>query len=210
MDKQCKVNLIFPQWKWSCRTGWELETSRGAAVESYIQVGWRIGGMRQGRGKQNNAREMVVFFWYLFFWLPRIMGCVGSINASQTSVMNDLMFLFVIHWENERESCDLRPQQTAQSNQIKRGEKITDNSFDFTFLLPFLLCVSSTDQTSWHRVNGNNRSLWHDLWIDSSRKSQKSKIKAPRHNATIVCVCACVSCCNLCWLYSSSSVRVKK
>lgn len=114
-----------------------------------------------GAGEAEQCKGNGRFFWYLFFWLPRIMGCVGPINASQTSVMNDLMFLFVIHWESEREreSCDLRPQQTAQSNQIKRGEKITDNSFDFTFLLPFLLCVSSTDQTSWHRVNGNNRSL---------------------------------------------------
>lgn len=44
----------------------------------------------------------------------RIMGCVGSINASRTSAMNDSMFLFVIERRYE-----LPPQQTAQSKQTQ-------------------------------------------------------------------------------------------
>lgn len=51
------------------------------------------------------------------------MGCVGSINASQTSVMNDLMFLFVIHsvseMQRERESDLNKPHKATKS----RGEK---------------------------------------------------------------------------------------
>jgi len=39
---------------------------------------------------------------------------------TKTSVMNDLMFLFVIERRRLVTTCDLRPQQTAQSNRRRK------------------------------------------------------------------------------------------
>lgn len=113
-------------------------TSRGAAVRGNVEGGR---GSRTMQGKWS-----LWFFWYLFFWLPRIMGCVGSINASQTSVMNDLMFLFVIQLvrrrerERERATCDLnKPHKATKS----RGEKKSPIIVLISLFVPSLGASSS-------------------------------------------------------------------
>lgn len=130
---------------------------------------------KRGNGAGNNAREMVVFYVarYLFFdcdcgcvlvrVLVRIMGCVGSINASQTSVMNDLMFLFVI----ERR-YDLRAQQTNSTTRLPgRGPNVRRwKKSPIIVLISLFSCAP--------RRPGDDRSLWHDLWTRAVPKKEKN------------------------------------
>lgn len=144
------------QWKW---TGWEPKEkwnknrdmrtdNRELRTENWELrtenwENWEIGqGQCRGNGQDHGV------------------CVVGSINASQTSVMNDLMFsfvllLFFIYLFFFGKPNQTKPQQTAQRSpgDRKREWKIPDNSLDFTFRAA--RCSPDVVAPS---------SMWHDLW----------------------------------------------
>lgn len=135
---------------------------------------------------------MVALVFLVSFLLAAQDHGVCWLNQCQPNKCYEWFDVFICHslseWDpqRERERGGERPQQTAQSNEIKRGEKITDNSFDFTFFVPSL-GASSSGRT----MRGRPQLVTWFMNRQFPKIPENPKNQSPRHCQPLSCIATC-------------------
>lgn len=169
-----------------------------------------------GAGEAEQCKGNGRFFSGIFsFGYPGSWGVLAqSMPAKQVLWMIWCFYLsFTGRMRGRAATCDLnKPHKATKSRGEKKSPIIVLISL---FCCPFYCVFPRQTRRAGTEWTGTTAAcdMIYESTVPENPKNPKSKppdTTQPLCVCVCVFVCACVSCCNLCWLYSSSSLRVKK